>query len=251
MVSQRQERVWRLIADSAQVRGEPMSVVDVCVVCMRVLAADGVGVSLLDDGRLEPVQARGELGRELLEAELTSGDGPCVEAALVGGPVLAADLGDAESERRWPLFTAAAHAGNVAAAFAFPLLTGTARIGVLVACRDSPGPLDAAQYRDALLLADAAVTLLLDQPATVRVHSGGDVSNGAEWGEEVMAADWLALGAEVHQAAGMVSVQLKCTVEQALARLRAYAFAHDVPVTRVAARVVARTLRFDPDTTPR
>ncbi|MFC9973881.1 ANTAR domain-containing protein [Spirillospora sp. NPDC127200] len=234
-----------------------MSVADVCAVCARVLEAGGVGVSLLHGGRLEPVHARGDLGRQLLEAELTSGDGPCVEAALTGGPVLAADLGDAEAGRRWPLFTATAHTGRVAAAFAFPLLTPTAKLGVLVACRERPGGLDSAQYRDALLLADAAVTLLLSDQLPIRDPSHApslDRSldrSGDGSGEMVMSADWLALGAEVHQAAGMVSVQLDCTVEQALARLRAHAFAHDVPVTQVAARVVARTLRFSPDPTPR
>ena len=49
----------------------------------------------------------------------------------------------------------------------------------------------------------------------------------------------------VHQAAGMVSVQLGVTVAQALVRLRAYAFGNDRPLADVARDVVARTLRFD------
>ena len=49
----------------------------------------------------------------------------------------------------------------------------------------------------------------------------------------------------VHQAAGMVAVQLGVSIGEALIRLRAYAFGHDRPLTDVAEDVVARTLRFD------
>jgi hypothetical protein len=49
----------------------------------------------------------------------------------------------------------------------------------------------------------------------------------------------------VHQATGMVSVQLEAGLEEAFARLRAYAFAVDRTVEAVADDVVARRLRFD------
>ena len=51
--------------------------------------------------------------------------------------------------------------------------------------------------------------------------------------------------AVVHQAAGMVSVQLDISVGDALVRLRAHAFATDRPLNEVGREVVARTLRFD------
>ncbi|MFI6515368.1 GAF and ANTAR domain-containing protein [Spirillospora sp. NPDC050679] len=219
-----------------------MSPQDVCLVCVRVLAADGVGVSVRIGDRLEPVHAEGLLGHQLLEAEMTSGDGPCVEVMRTGDPVLAADLGDPAAGRRWPLFTATARTGKVAAAFAFPLTTGTAPLGVLVACRDRPGGLTSAQHRDALICADAVTTLLLTRTPRSRPEIGDPT------GGEAVSADWLALGAQIHQAAGMVSVQLDCTVEHALDRLRAHAFAHDLPLPDVADQVVARTLRFIPDT---
>jgi hypothetical protein len=49
----------------------------------------------------------------------------------------------------------------------------------------------------------------------------------------------------VHQASGMVAVQLGVGVGEALVRLRAYAFAQDCPLTAVAGDVVGRRLRFD------
>ncbi len=50
----------------------------------------------------------------------------------------------------------------------------------------------------------------------------------------------------VHQAAGMVAVQLGTPVGEALVRLRAHAFANERSLTDVARDVVARELRFDP-----
>ncbi|MGH9272321.1 MAG: ANTAR domain-containing protein, partial [Ilumatobacteraceae bacterium] len=49
----------------------------------------------------------------------------------------------------------------------------------------------------------------------------------------------------VHQAAGMVAVQLTVSVTEALIRLRAYAFRHDLLVSAVARHVVEGRLRFD------
>jgi hypothetical protein len=46
----------------------------------------------------------------------------------------------------------------------------------------------------------------------------------------------------------MITVQLGVSVAVALVRLRGYAYAHDRRLRDVAADVVARRLRFEPDT---
>ncbi|MGO9148798.1 MAG: ANTAR domain-containing protein [Acidimicrobiales bacterium] len=51
----------------------------------------------------------------------------------------------------------------------------------------------------------------------------------------------------VHQACGMVAVQLGVSLTEALIRLRAYSFANDRPIAAIAEDVVARRLHFDPD----
>jgi hypothetical protein len=70
---------------------------------------------------------------------------------------------------------------------------------------------------------------------------------GAESADAV--ATSLDVGADfhlvVHQASGMVAVQLGVTVGEALIRLRAYAFAHEMTLTELAAEVVSRRLRLD------
>jgi hypothetical protein len=55
--------------------------------------------------------------------------------------------------------------------------------------------------------------------------------------------------AVVHQAAGMISVQLDTDVAEALLRLRAHAWVHQIPIAEVATAVVARRLRFDDSST--
>jgi len=51
----------------------------------------------------------------------------------------------------------------------------------------------------------------------------------------------------VHQAAGMVAVQLGIPVGEALVRLRAQAFSSGRPLADIALDVVSRTLRLDGD----
>lgn len=60
-------------------------------------------------------------------------------------------------------------------------------------------------------------------------------------GLELVASD----RAEIHQAAGMLSVQLDVDVGGAMMRLRAYAHASERGLTAVAADVVAGRLSFD------
>jgi AmiR/NasT family two-component response regulator len=56
--------------------------------------------------------------------------------------------------------------------------------------------------------------------------------------------------AQVHQATGMMLVQLGVGADAAFARLRAYAYAHDRRLGVVARDVVERRLRFEPDPPP-
>jgi hypothetical protein len=150
--------------------------------------------------------------------------------------VLVADLLTAEASRRWPLFVPAAADRGVGAVFAFPVAAGAARFGVLDLYRRSAGPLSSAELADALAYADAILVLAL--------YDRGGLEAGVEM---LTDGDLSERRAEVHQAAGMASVQLGVTVVDALARLRAYAFVHDRGLAEVAADVVARRLRFSPD----
>ncbi len=53
--------------------------------------------------------------------------------------------------------------------------------------------------------------------------------------------------AEVHQATGMITEQAGVSAAEALARLRAAAFAAERPIEDLALDVLARRYRFEPD----
>jgi len=196
----------------------------------------GAGIMLMsDDTSQGSVCTTNEVSALIEELQYTLGEGPCVDAYRQQQPVLESDLAG-PGPSRWLAFTPPAVQAGVRAVFGFPLEVGPARVGALNLYRDRPGPLTPDQHADALVLADVAARAILVLQA--EAPSG-------ELAAELDGARDLRL--VVHQATGMVSAQLDITVTDALLRLRAYAFAHDRPLTDVAKDVVGRRLRFDGD----
>jgi len=161
------------------------------------------------------------------------GEGPCVDAYQLDRPVLEPDLAEPATPR-WLAFAGPALTAGVRAVFGFPLHVGAVRLGALNLYCDRPGPLGEDQHADALVMAEvAAQTILLLQANAPPGMVAAELEAGADF------------QLVVHQAAGMVSVQLGISVAQALVRLRAYSFGNDRPLEGVAREVVERTLRFD------
>jgi hypothetical protein len=184
---------------------------------------------------------RQETSAALEDAQFTLGQGPGVDALAGGAPILVSDL--VRTGERWPAFTPLALALGVGAVFAFPLQIGAINVGVLLAHRTAVGPLSVQQSADAFGLVDA-VTVLLLRRATPEVDAVD--AAGASAGEPC--PGWAAPStyrAQVHQATGMISVQLDVSMADALARLRAHAYVQDRRVAEVADDVVGHRLRFD------
>lgn len=235
MNADRRMRLWCLLVEQAQ--GGPIAVDHVCHIVAAAAGVDGAAVTVvLGATRRETVYATDEVASELAELTLTLGEGPSVDA-VGGGPALVCDLTAADCLVRWPIFAPAAVSAGAGAVFALPLHVGAVQVGVLDLYRAQPGGLDGDRLADALLLADTACALLLDTARHDQPHPDGRRP------EPVSVAH-----PEVHQATGMVSVQLGVTAAVALIRLRAYAYTHDRRLRDVAADVVARRLRFHPDT---
>jgi hypothetical protein len=205
----------------------------------EVLGVDGVwaGVGVGLEG---VVLAWGQekTSRALEDVQFTLGQGPGLEAVAAGAPVLVPDLADAVS--RWPGFVPAAGDLGVHAIFAFPLRIGAISVGVITAYRAIRGPLAGGQLADALALADAVTVLLLHRasPETRRIEAEPSAPR-PDWAQSTTYRP------EVHQATGMISVQLEVSLAEALVRLRAHAYGNDRPIAEVAADVVARRLRFE------
>ncbi|ONI91880.1 hypothetical protein ALI144C_00405 [Actinosynnema sp. ALI-1.44] len=235
-------RQWLLDLLAADLANTPASMVAlVCERCVLEVSVSGAGATVLSHlpvfgggGEAQPsrglVYSTNVVSAGLEDLQLTVGEGPCLDAFASGGPVLVADL--AAERTRWPAFTPAACELGAAAVFSFPLQIGVARLGSLDLYRDVPGPLTRLELADALILSDVATDGVV---ADLDGHSTEDVS-------------WLAdPHLQVHQAAGMVQVQLGVSTDLALLRMRGYAFTRGMTLAEVAGQVVARSLRFSHD----
>lgn len=205
-----------------------------CAECLSALSVSGVGVALMTaDGPSGVVLAATDgRARKLEELQFALGEGPCVEASGSGRPVLQPDL--TAGSARWPRFGAAALEAGVHAIFAFPLRVGAIHVGVLDLYRDVPGPLTAPDLTNALAFADAATIMVLHLQDHGE-HGGGSAALSGPIDNQ----------AEVHQATGMITIQLGINLAEALLRLRAHAYATGQTVSAVAADVVNRRLHFD------
>ena len=234
--------LWGLVAAHAAGLGRRVSVADVCTVAVSCVPVTGAWVTAASGQGPDFVMCVSDpVSEQLAELQLTLGEGPGHDLLASAAPVLAGDIDDEESGRRWPAFTAEAAELGARAVFAFPLVIGAIRTGAMGLYRSWPGPLTRAQLGDSLLLSDAATALLL-----AGVRSDGDSETGGPL-VQGHALDLAAHRAEIDQATGMLCVQLRVTAAEAYARLRAYAYAQDRRLAEVAGDIVARRLRLHPD----
>jgi hypothetical protein len=209
----------------------------ICRACIDGLDVDGAALSLLtaSDSR-QTLWATDPVAERLEDLQFTLNEGACMEAAGTGAPVFVADLRGGSDAARWPVFAAAViESTPVEALFALPLQWGALNLGVLDLYRLLPGALTDVQRRDAISAADTAALMLLGQRTDPGDGSGGWLDHA------------LAHRAEVHQATGMVLVQLGIGPADALARMRAHAFVNQRLLIDVARDVVDRRLVFTED----
>jgi hypothetical protein len=227
------DRLGRILAALADNGADSWSSARLCSVCPHIVGVDGAGVMLMSGdiprGSLCTTNAVSHLIEEL---QYTLGEGPCVDAyqqdQVVAEPDLAQPAGS-----RWLAFTPPALEAGVRAVFGYPMRVGSVRLGALNLYRDRASPLTDDQHADALVMADVAARWVLEAQAGAPL--------------DTVAAE-LEIGADfhfaVHNAAGMISVQLGISVTEALIRLRAFAFSNERLLADVAREVVARTLRL-------
>jgi len=222
------ERLERILAALVGDGNGGLSSSRLCEVSTDILAVSGSGVMLMSGDIPRGSLCTTDTVSALIEdLQYTLGEGPCVDAYQHGHVVAEPDLADPQT-LRWLAFTPKALQAGVRAVFGFPLRVGAVRLGALNLYQDRPGALSEDQHADALVMADVVARWVLDAQA--------DAPPGA-------LADELYF--IVHNAAGAVSVQLGCSMTEALIRLRAYAFSNDRLLSDVARDVMARKIRFN------
>ncbi len=206
----------------------PAALQRICRAVTASLGLAGASVHLLNRPSGGGVVAGSdEVARAVGEAAFTTGEGPSLDAYNQARPVFAPDLLD-EGQRLWPGYVSAVRAFGIGACFSLPLHVGAVRLGVLDLYAASPGPLGADQAALALTFADLAVERLLEPDP------------GASLGAvNQRLVEALERRAEIHQAQGMVMVDLEVDLAEALSLMRAHAFGRDVSLLDVAREILA------------
>ncbi len=198
-----------------------------CESVVEVAAVSGCGVTLLTStGQSLTIHTVDSRAKEIEDLQHTLGEGPVLAAARSGASVLVPDLRNLRDHdrARWPVFAKEVETVGLAAAFAFPLLLGTSSVGALTLYRASSGPLTSEQTSGAVLTADA-IALVLTRDGLGSLSLDGNPM-------------------KIHQAAGMVMVQLGVSIDEALLRIRAASYADGQSADELADDIVARRRRL-------
>ena len=208
--------------------GEPDLLARVCRACEGLLPVDGMSISVMSDtDHREVLYASDEVSARIEALQFSLGEGPCFEAFDSRRPVLVPDL-PAAIAPAWPAFAAEMAAEPVGAIFAFPLQSGTIRVGAVDFYRRRTGWLSGPELATALAVVDATVLTMLSM-----LHDGDPIGWRLALPEQ---------REQVHQAVGMLIAAFGIPADQALARLRGHAFAAGRLVDQVAHDLVTRRL---------
>ena len=164
------------------------------------------------------------------EIQFDLGEGPCWQAHITHRPVVEADLASS-MPAAWPAAAAALRDEGVMSVAAFPLSFGRLDLGAVDLYSDERRDLSDDEVDQATTLASIAGRSVLTR-ALDAFESGDDTLYPTSFPREV------------HQASGMVMVQLSVTVEEALLVIRGHAWSSGRPLREIASDIVLRRLEF-------
>jgi len=207
--------------------------VSLCGPFVEQLPITGASISVFDtQGRQSTICTSDPIAARLDELQFELGEGPQWEAFRRAVPVLHPDLHGATPVVSL-LFGQALLSLPVRALFAFPMLVGAAAVGVVGLYRSTRGALDPEALQLAARLTERATIPAVSNAMQTAQTDGDSASSTAP-----------TMRREVHQATGILLVELGLTADESFAQLRAYAFAAQRPIREVARDVVERRLDF-------
>ncbi len=179
------------------------------------------------------VFASDEVAEELDEMQFTLGEGPCLDAYRFHRPELYEDMAGAAARARWPFFSSQALTAGAASVYAYPLDDGAgAPFGVLELYSRSPIALTSRDDVTCRSYAHSIAHAVLVELTPTYALTGGSGVGVFRRGN-------------VHIACGILAAHHEISVEEAMVRLRAQAFARQRRITEIARDVIAGD-RFEP-----
>jgi hypothetical protein len=203
--------------------------------CAHVLPVDGAGISLFfaDERRL-PLGASDQDSAEAERLQFTVGEGPCLTAHATGEPVVA---DEATIRSDWPSFyDALLTRTEIRSVASIPLQNGLAGVGALDLYVIPPNDIAVLDLGDAHVIAGQVASLLQTHRRPSAHPAEGPVWLDAPAAER---------RSRVWQAIGFVNSGLGVSSPQALALLRAHAFAANTSLDEIAARLVDREISVE------
>jgi hypothetical protein len=204
---------------------------DLCGPFLTTFGVTGVAVSTLS-GPLGTgtVCSSDAMSSRREEIQFDLGEGPCWQAHDSNRAVVEHDLA-ATSATRWPAAAAALRDAGVASVAALPLSYGRLDLGAVDLYSDERRDLDDVEVDQATALACIAGRSVLTR-ALEALGAGDDSLFPTSFPREV------------HQASGMVMMQLGIGVDEALLVIRGHAWSSGRSLRDVASEIVLRRLDF-------
>ena len=213
---------------------EPAEADDLCRPFLNSLPVSGASVTVMTaSGARISLCSSGVIAARIDELQFELGEGPLSSVARSGQIIMVPDVASGGHDD-WPVLGAALSELPVGAIFCVPIQMGAVTVGVATLYSDKPFTLNQHQQTTALAIASAIASGAVQQAMVSAIDEVAVESAAAP-----------ALRREVHQATGIVLVQLNTTATIAYARLQAYAFANGRTVLTVARDVVAGSLTFE------
>jgi hypothetical protein len=198
-----------------------------CRCAAQELGLAGAAVTLIPTVSAHAVSAASNSATRRHEDEQFGvGEGPTQDVFSSQRPLLVTDL-ELNATGRWPGYASAASAAGVRVVFALPLQVGAATFGVLTLYGPVPRVFDRTEMRTARMFAELATELLMDNSMT-EPAVGLDPDHHAA----------LAAHGHIYQAQGMTMVDLGVTLPDALARMRAHAYATEQDLADLATDII-------------
>lgn len=217
-------------ADNPPRSAEPAE--SLCGLFVELVPVSGASITVFGrPGAQSTICVSDGIAVELDQLQFGLGEGPRFQAARTGRAAISEDLRSGVHPE-WPVFGTAAARLGVGSVFSFPIRIGSALLGVADLYRRTAGPLGAD--------ATARARSIARRVAVPAVELAGRSATS----DEADPHDAPALRREVHQATGMILIQLDVSAGEAFSLLQAHAFAHGRTVEDVARDVVQRRLDF-------